>query len=240
MIVRSGCAPAKSRQVAQVLAVGRVVVEAQARGSRGREQPSRKALSNDGAEPRRRSGSPRKFGDAARWARSTGSTSFTQPQIGGAEDARAEPRRSVDPGPAHCRDAVHELGLADAAQRLRTVRAMEGEALREHRLHDLVAGLRDLVADLVAEEDLLLEAQERRGGHRAEVPQVMVRVDDREVGLEHRLRVFLGEPPVEGFVRGMRHGPMTLAQIRSRWELRRGSFDRRRTPPFDHAGEAPR
>ncbi len=77
---------------------------------------------------------------------------------------------SVDPGSAHRGDAVHELGLADAAHRLRSIGAIERGALREYGLHDVVARLRDVVADLVAEIDLLLEAQERFCRRGAQVP----------------------------------------------------------------------
>ena len=85
-------------------------------------------------------------------------------------------RRAIAAARRHGGDAVDELGLAQRAHRRRTVGAVAGRALDEDRALDLVA------AAGVGQQ---LREQVAVG---REVPQVMVRVDDRQIRLEDLLR----------------------------------------------------
>ncbi len=76
---------------------------------------------------------------------------------------------------AHRRDAVDEFRLADRAQFLRPVRAMEGAALDEH-------GIGDVVAAVEVGQQIVQQVAPA-----AAVPQMMVRIDDRQVRLQRRL-----------------------------------------------------
>src|SRR5262245_52301675 len=93
-------------------------------------------------------------------------------QIRCAENAGAEARRAVNSGPTHRGDTVHEIGFADTPHRLRTIRTVERIALREYGLYDVVTRLRDVVGDLIAQIDLLLETQKWFRGRSTQVPQM--------------------------------------------------------------------
>ena len=67
----------------------------------------------------------------------------------------------VDGDNTAARRTYERLGFTDAAERFRAIGAIERHALREHRLHDVVPGQRDFLAQLFAQIDLLLEAHER-------------------------------------------------------------------------------
>ena len=85
------------------------------------------------------------------------------------------------PRRAHRRHAVGELGLADAAQLGRAVLAVHRMAVDEHGADDVVAGLG--VGQQVVEHVVVAGA----------LPEMMVRIDDRQLGLERRL-AHLGDP----------------------------------------------
>src|ERR1043166_3297162 len=92
-------------------------------------------------------------------------------ETGRADDSGGDARLAVETGCAHRRDAVHELGLADRPQDVRTVGFEHRAALDEDGRDDVVPGA-DVLEDLV--EQIAL-------GHAAPapIPEVMVRVADR-------------------------------------------------------------
>ena len=65
---------------------------------------------------------------------------------------------------------MHEFRLAHAAHVFWTIGAVEGSALCEHRLHDIVTRIVDVVGELFAQIDLLLEIDMRRRLERAQIP----------------------------------------------------------------------
>src|SRR5207302_5723753 len=99
-----------------------------------------------------------------------------QPQVGGADDPGRDARLAVEARCAHGGDAVDELGLAHAAIRLGAVRLEHRAALDEHG-RDHVVPARKVVDDLIEQITLLLTLV-------ALVPQVMMRIADRRLGLE--------------------------------------------------------
>ena len=90
-----------------------------------------------------------------------------EPKLGPADDARAKPRRSVQPARALRSDAVDELGLADRAQLFRPVGAIHGMAVDRDCRDDIVpaAGIGEQFWEKI------LPVIER--------PHMMMRVDDR-------------------------------------------------------------
>src|SRR5207237_2062198 len=109
-------------------------------------------------------------------------------EIGEAHDAGGDARLSVAAAVAHRRDAGHELRLPHRTQLLRTRRAVHRLALDEDRGDDVVAPA-DVVEELV--EQVAMPTA---------LPEMMVRVDDGQVGLEDRLRRTRGEPRLVGLV----------------------------------------
>ena len=115
-------------------------------------------------------------------------------QVGVTDDAGGHARLAVAAAVAHRGDAGDELGLAHRPHLARAAGAIHRVALQEHAADNVVAG------GAIVEE---LVQQVARGGHlpriagarhaRA-VPQVMVRIDDRQLGVEDLLRRRLGEP----------------------------------------------
>ncbi len=96
-------------------------------------------------------------------------------QVGVPDDPPADARRAVATGRAHRGDTVDELGLADRAHLLRPAGAVEGAALYEHGGGDAVPGA---------------EIGQQIGKHVAPVgpiPQMVVRIDDRQRRVERRL-----------------------------------------------------
>src|SRR5205823_4326045 len=81
--------------------------------------------------------------------------------------------RAVASARAHRGDAVHELGLADRALLSRAARTVHRHALDEHGGDHVMAAAR--VGQQLVEEVTALRM----------VPEVMVRIDDRQVGLEN-------------------------------------------------------
>jgi hypothetical protein len=102
-------------------------------------------------------------------------------QVGMADDAGADPGRAVAAGGAHRRDAVGELRLADRTERLRPLGAVHGAALHEDGGDDSVAlpQIRQQLRQQVAPAGT--------------VPEVVVRIDDGQVGLQ-RLLGAAGKP----------------------------------------------
>ena len=103
-------------------------------------------------------------------------------EVGIADDAGRDPGLAVETRGGHRRDTVGELHLAHILHLLRPIGAVHREMLDEHRGDDVVAAV-DVVQDLV-QQVALLDAS------LPAIPQVMVRVADREIRLE---RVFADE-----------------------------------------------
>ena len=103
-------------------------------------------------------------------------------QIDVADDAGTDFRRTVAAGGAHRGDAVDEFGLADRAESLRTLGSVHGAALQENGGDDVVAAVD--VGQQVVEHVYPVRA----------IPEMVVRIDDRQVGLQDRL--FAAREPV--------------------------------------------
>ena len=115
-----------------------------------------------------------------------GGHAIAQGEVGKAHDAAADARRPVAAAVAHGGDAGHELDLAHRLHLLGPARAVHRAAFLEHRGHDVVPGVQ--VGQQLVEQ--IAEARH--------VPQMMVGVDDRQLGLEDRLGRRLGVPGVVG------------------------------------------
>ena len=109
-------------------------------------------------------------------------------EVGEAHDARGDARRPVGAARAHRRHAGDELGLAHGPHLLGARGAIHRMALDEDGGDDVVPGA-DVVEELVQEIAVV-----------GPLPQVVMRVDDGQVGLEDRLRRLLGEPGLVGRV----------------------------------------
>ena len=129
-------------------------------------------------------------------------------QVGMSDDAGAGADLAVDAARRHRGDAVDELDLADRLHLLRPVGALHRARLHEHGREDVVAavGVGEQIVEQVAPA--------------LAIPQVMMRIDDRQVGLEDRL-LAPGEPVVADveIVRGLgralrlRHGTLPAARV---------------------------
>ena len=126
---------------------------------------------------------------------------IAQREIGEADDARGDARRAVLAALAHRRDARDELGLAHRPHLDRAARAVHRVALQEHGRDDVVAGA-EIGEQLVQQVAVV-----------GPLPQMMMRVDDRQLGLEDRLGRRLGEPRL---VRGT---DPSVARRRSAWPM---------------------
>ena len=100
-----------------------------------------------------------------------------QCQIGGAHDTSGDPRLAVASGGAHRRDAGDELSLADHMHLRWAVRAVHRMAFLEHRRDNVVAGVE--IGQQLIEQIAVAVAH----------PEMMARIDDRQVGVEDRLRL---------------------------------------------------
>jgi len=111
-----------------------------------------------------------------------------QREIGEAHDAGGDARRPVLPARAHRGLAGHELGLAHRPHLLGPRRAVHRVAFEEDGGDQVVAGrgVREEVGQEVAVP--------------AAIPEVMVRVDERQVGLEDGLGRLGGQPRLVGRV----------------------------------------
>jgi hypothetical protein len=109
-------------------------------------------------------------------------------EVGEAHDAGGDPRRSVLAAIAHGRHAGDELGLAHRPHLHGAVGAIHRVALEEHGGDHVVAGAE--VGQQLVEQVAMIRPD----------PQMMVRVDDRQVRLEDRLGRRLGQPRLVGGV----------------------------------------
>ncbi len=96
-------------------------------------------------------------------------------QVRMANDARAGADVAVDAARRHGGDAVDELDLADRLHLVRPVGAQHRARLHEHGGDDVVAAVG--IGEQVVEQIAPARA----------IPQMMVRIDDRQIGLEDRL-----------------------------------------------------
>lgn len=117
-------------------------------------------------------------GMAGQWAGNLrlehGTGPRAEPQVGVADDRRADGRLPVPTALAHRGHAVGELDLADRLQLHRATLAVHRVALDVHRGHDVVAGVGDVGG-------VLLDEVARPPRPR---PQTVVRIDDAALGLE--------------------------------------------------------
>jgi len=104
-----------------------------------------------------------------------------QPQICKADDAGDAPRRPIFSRRAHCRDAADKLGLPQGLEFLRSVSAVHLAGLPVARR-----------ADVMTAADIGEEVRKQIAIVRA-VPQMMMGIDDRQLGLDDCL-VALVEP----------------------------------------------
>ena len=143
-------------------------------------------------------------------------------EVGEADDAGRDARSAVAAAVAHRGDAGHELRLAHRPHLRRAAGAVHRVALEEHGGDDVVAGAE--VGEQLVEQVAMV----------GPLPQVMVGVDDRQLGLEDRLGRRLGQPrlgrradaPVAGRPRVLAHvsacggrcrGRGSGRSARSRW-----------------------
>ena len=96
-------------------------------------------------------------------------------QVRMADDAGRDPDGAVGAARAHGRDAVDELGLADRLHLL-------GPACAMHRARLHVDGRQDVVAGVGVGEEIVEQIAPV-----GPIPQMVVRVDDRQLRLEDRL-----------------------------------------------------
>src|SRR5579872_1631789 len=105
-------------------------------------------------------------------------------KIGIADDAGADPRRSVEAAGAHRSDAIDELRFAKGRESRIAAGAIHRVALHEDGRLDPVARL-----------DIRSQFVEKISG--AAIPEMMVRIDDRQVGLDNLFAILL-EPEFVG------------------------------------------
>ena len=104
---------------------------------------------------------------------------IAQTQVRSADDASGDPRRTVLSRLAHRRDTGDELRLADRTKRFGAIGPEHRPALDKYRRYDVMAARQVL--------EKLVEEIARRDPVEAEVPQMMMRVADRQLRLEGRL-----------------------------------------------------
>ena len=93
-------------------------------------------------------------------------------EVGVADDAGGDFRRSVLAAGALGGQPLHELGFSDATQILGPARAIHGVALDEHGLGHVVPGAQ-IIGQLIQQIAVALP-----------IPEVVVRVADGEVGFD--------------------------------------------------------
>ncbi len=112
-----------------------------------------------------------------------------------ADDAGAGAHLAIDAARRHRGDAVDELGLADRPQRVGPVGAVHRAAFHVDGADHLVAAVEigqqlvEQIARDVADDvhEAVLGRRQVLQDRRRPVPQMMMRVDDRQVGLEDGL-----------------------------------------------------
>ena len=136
-----------------------------------------------------------------------------QRQVDPADDARAHPLRPELAAGRQRADAVGELGLAQRLEALGPAVAIEGPAVHEHRRPHVVARVHvgeHLVEHVVGHhlQHLVEPVHGRLLVRGAAAPQVVVGIDDRQIGLEDLL------------ARGVGHGHSLLGPPGPRWVRR--------------------
>ena len=118
---------------------------------------------------------------------------ITAAEVSVPDDRFAEPRRAIEPAGTLRGDAVDEFDFAHALQLIRCAPVVKRTAFHEDRANHVVAaadlGLNFVEGVIGRERDAGDErvAWLGEGRHqRAQVPQVVMRVDDRQVGFEDR------------------------------------------------------
>ena len=132
----------------------------------------------------------------------------TEPQIGGANDTRRHPRLTILATRAHRRDSLDKLRLANHFERVRSVGTIHGCALDKDRLPHVV---RRCVCYEILEQIAVARS----------IPEVMVRVNDRKVGLDRRFvgqrqPVLRAEPSMGGPLRQRLGGQEAVRGARAR------------------------
>src|SRR5437870_2221507 len=106
-----------------------------------------------------------------------GRDAVAQPQICRTDNACGGAQIAISPAGALCRDTLYELGLADNPEVFGAVGTIHRPALDEHRLtHVVPFGVRDELREKVPLR-----------GAVSYVPEMMMRVDDRQLWLERGL-----------------------------------------------------
>ncbi len=113
---------------------------------------------------------------------------LAQGKIGITDDAGGNSGRPVPAAGAHRGETSHKLGLADRAHLRRPTGAVHRAAFEKHRRLDPVPGIQ------IREQ--IIEQIAMTGALRRAIPEMMVGVDDRQIGLKDRFRRLLGEPSV--------------------------------------------
>ena len=120
----------------------------------------------------------------------------SQCQISMADNPRAGPARPIQPARRLRRDTIDEFHLAHRLQRLAIGRVVKRAALHEDRADDVVpAG--EVGVELIEGVVRIIDQRGDKGvmrfgkhrDHRAQIPQVVVRVDNRQIGFEDILGV---------------------------------------------------
>ena len=113
-----------------------------------------------------------------------GLDSIAEREIGEAHDPRGDTRRAVEAAVAHRGDPCDELGLTDRPELRRPASAVHRVAFHEHGGDHVVAGAQ--VGEQLVQQVAVVRPH----------PQMMMGVDDRQLGLEDRLGRLLGQPRV--------------------------------------------
>ena len=93
-------------------------------------------------------------------------------------------------------DGGDELAFPDGFQVLRSILTIAGTGIDKDCLFDIVTGAR------IRPEVL----QVIRAPRRRDLPEMMMGIDDRQFGVEHRFGCLLSQPPRLCVVVGMHHG----------------------------------
>jgi hypothetical protein len=103
-------------------------------------------------------------------------------EIGETHDAGGDTRRTLEAAGALRRDTGDELGFAHRSQLFRPAAAVHGVAFLEHRGDDVMTGAD--IGEKVVEQVPMVRP----------IPQMVVGIDNGEVGIEDWLGRLLGQP----------------------------------------------
>ncbi len=119
----------------------------------------------------------------------------SEPQIRMAHNPRAGAKAAIQSACALRGDAVYELDLPHGLQRVAARRIVKRPAFDEDRGDDVVPAVGVLMERIEGVIGRIDQRREegmpwlgKRGQQRAQVPQVVVRIDDRQFGLERGFR----------------------------------------------------